>query len=89
MWWDQSLNFEQKFYMESLTRILNEAFAENKLPEVYILLQSLVLIFKGKDGSLIINLYRDVKLLEHLFNLYERTLNKKLREIVYTGFNFW
>ena len=49
------------------------------------LFQSLVLIFKGKGDPLNRNLYRDIKLLEHAFNLSERILNNKLREIVYTG----
>ena len=49
------------------------------------LLQSLVLIFKGKVDPLNRNLYRDIKLLEHAFNFYERALNDMLREIVYTG----
>ena len=49
------------------------------------LLQILILIFKRKGDPLNRNLYRDINLLEHAFNFYERTLNKKLREIVYTG----
>ena len=45
-------------------------------------LSSLVPIFKGKGDPLSTNSYRGIKLLEHAFKLYEKTLDGCLREVV-------
>ena len=39
-------------------------------------------ICRGKGNPLNINSYRDIKLLEHAFKLYESILDKRLKEIV-------
>ena len=46
------------------------------------MLSSLVPIFKGKGDPLNPNSYRGIKLLEHAFNLYEKILDGRLREVV-------
>ena len=46
------------------------------------MLSSLVPIFKGKGEPLNPNTYREIKLLEHAFKLYEKVLDGHLREVV-------
>ena len=46
------------------------------------MLSSLVSIFKGKGDPLNPNSYRGIKLLEHAFKLYEKVLDRRLREVV-------
>ena len=46
------------------------------------MLTLLVPIFKGNGDPLNPNSYRGIKLLEHVFKLYEKTLDGHLREVV-------
>ena len=54
---------------------------KSKLPEEW-MLSLLVPIFKGKGDPLNPNCYRGIKLLEHAFKLYEKILDRRLREVV-------
>ena len=67
--------------LKSLAKIFNEVLFKNLLPEDSSL-SSLAPIYKGKVDPLNINSYRGIKILEHAFKLYERVLDKRLREIV-------
>ena len=67
--------------LKSLTNIFNDILFKDKLPEEGIL-SSLVPIFKGKGDLLNPNSYRGIKLFEHVFKLYEKVLDKRLREVV-------
>lgn len=46
------------------------------------MLSSLIPVYKCKGDPLNKNSYRGIKLLEQVFKLYERVLDKRLREIV-------
>ena len=46
------------------------------------MLSSLVPIFQGKVDHLNPNSYREIKLLEHTFRLYEKILHGRLREAI-------
>ena len=48
------------------------------------MLSLLVPIFKGKGDPLKSNSYMGINLLEHAFKLYEKTLDWRLREVIYT-----
>ena len=50
---------------------------ENKLMDDW-MLSSLVATYKGKDYPLHIKFYRGIKLLEHVFELSQRILDKRL-----------
>ena len=67
--------------LKSLTITFNDVLFKDKLPEEF-MLSSLVPIFKGKGDPLNSNPYRGIKLLEHAFKLYEKILDRRLREVV-------
>ena len=68
-------------YLKSLTNIFNDILLKDKFPEEW-MLSSLVPIFKGKGDPLNPDSYRGIKLLEHAFKLYEKILDRSLREVV-------
>ena len=67
--------------LKFLTNIFNDILFKDKLLEEWIL-SSLVPIFKGKGDPLNLNFYRGIKLLELVFNLYEKVLDGCLYEVV-------
>ena len=66
--------------LESLTNIFNDILFKDKLLEEWMLNSSV--IFKGKGDPFNPNSYRGVKLLEHAFKLYEKILDRRLREVL-------
>ena len=60
--------------LKSLGNIYNDILFKDKVPEKW-LLNSLAPIFKDKGNPLNQNSYRETKLLEHAFKLYEKVLD--------------
>lgn len=59
------------------TTSFNKVLYENNLMDDW-MLSSLVATYKGKDYPLNIKFYRGIKLLEHIFEFYQRILDKRL-----------
>ena len=66
---------------KSLTNIFNDILFKDKLLEEWMLI-SLVPVFKAKRYPLNPNSYRGIKLLGHVFELYKKVLDGRLREVV-------
>ena len=67
--------------LKSLTNISNDILFKDKLPEECIL-SLLEPIFEGKGDPRNPNSYRRIKLLKHVFKLYEKILDGCLHEVV-------
>ena len=68
-------------YLKSLTNMFNDILLKSKLPEKWMLI-SLVTVFKRKGNPLNPDSYTGIKLLRHVFKLYEKTLDGHLCEMV-------
>ena len=67
--------------VEWLTEKFNEAVGSGKMPEEW--KDSLIIpLYKGKGDALACGSHRGIKLLEHEMKVYERVLEKRLRECV-------
>ena len=69
--------------LKSLTNLFNDILFKDKLPEEW-MLSLLVPIFKGKGDPFNTNFFIGIKLLGHAFKLYEKVLDRHLREVVDT-----
>ena len=67
--------------LKSLINIFSDVLFTEKLLEEW-MLSLIVPIFKGKGDTLNPNSYREIKLLEHAFKLYEKVLDGHLCEVV-------
>ena len=67
--------------MGELTRVLRSIFDEGEIPEDW--KDSLTIpIYKGKGDALECGKYRGIRLLEHGMKLFEKVLEKRLRELI-------
>ena len=67
--------------MNRLTELFNKIIQENEIPKDW-QLSTLIPIYKGKGDPMECGSYRDVKLLEHGMKIFERVLERRLREKV-------
>ena len=67
--------------LKSLTNIFNDTLVKDKLMWEW-KLSLLVQVFKGKGDPLNSNSRRGIKLLEHVFKMYEKVLDRRLREVI-------
>ena len=67
--------------MKALTVLFNKIFWDGDVPSDWEL-STLVPVYRGKGDPLECGSYRGIKLLEHGMKVYERVLEKRLRESV-------
>ena len=72
--------------VEQLTKALNQVMATEKAPKEW--KESITIpIFKGKGDPLQCDKYRGLRLLEHSMKVWERVLDRRLKEVVSIGSN--
>ena len=64
-----------------MTELLNKVLEDEVIPEDW-QKSILVPIYKQKGDILECNNYRGIKLMEHIIKIYERVLDKRLREVI-------